>query len=155
MEQLNSASMATVEFIWKGVSNKRHSLAVFSVLNEPWLLSPRLAQNLTPMVTFSPVREVTAKGNDIILKVTNIPIDYKVQAENFADDLGKYIKHKLYMTARLNKRRYPAGPPKVWNFTTKITTRFTELENRLPELKGMFESAELQPKYVVQSTYSK
>ncbi|NBQ48827.1 MAG: hypothetical protein EBU33_10320, partial [Sphingobacteriia bacterium] len=82
MEQLNSANMATVEFIWKNVSNKRHSLAVFSVLNEPWLLSPRLAQNLTPLVTFSPVKEVIAKGNDIILKVTNIPIDYKVQAEN-------------------------------------------------------------------------
>ena len=137
-ERLDTEDIATIEYTWNKVKNRKHILSLYGVLNDRLLITPRLAQSLTPLVTFSPTHEIVADGDALTLKVSNIIIHDKSQAENFAKALAKEIVKKLKYVTLVKKKDFPKGMPEYWKFTTKITTKFSNLVSKLPELEGIF-----------------
>lgn len=161
VEGLNVSEMGAVEFTWKNVDDTNHKNSLLKIIkNDPCLFNRTIydilykAQNISRTLdnpyqrllkssrTCASKREVIEDGNKIVLKIHGVPVDPKANkiSEEFMKSLSYDIQYALEELVNWNARSYPDGFPECWKFTSNLITRFTKLTDRLPELKGMFES---------------
>jgi hypothetical protein len=167
VENLDTSNMGTIEFVWKGVKDEEHKNALLSILKNPFLFNssvdklfiksqghPINASNphkslLRSSQTSQRERKIIQDGDDITLKIEGIPLDpaLKQISEEFMHALSIDIQYGMEHIVNWNPKLYPNGRPKRWKFTSKLKGRYADLTNRVPELKGVLESVELNPEF--------
>ena len=161
VEGLDVPEMGAVEFTWKNVDDTNYKNSLLKIIkNGPFLFNRTTndilnkAQNISRTLdnpyqrllksaaTHSKRREVVEDGNKIVLKIPGVPVDPKSKkiSEEFMKSLSFDLQYALDELVNWNSQLYPNGFPECWKFTSNLITRFTKITDRLPELKGMFES---------------
>jgi len=164
VEGIDTAETGVAEFTWKNVEDEKHKDSLLKIIKKgPFLFNrtinglvnkaqniPRTLDNpyqrlLKSAATSSERREVVEDGNKVILKIHGVPVDPKKISKEFMKSLSFDIQYALGEIVDWNPRVFPNGFPECWKFTSRLTTKYTDLEDKLPELKGIFESTETFP----------
>ena len=167
VENLDTSKMGTIEFTWKEVKDEKHKSALLSILKNSFLFNgstdklfaksqghPINASNphkslLRSSQTSQRERKIIQDGDDITLKIEGIPIDPAVKkiSEEFMHNLSIDIQYGMEHIVNWNPKLYPNGRPECWKFTSRLKGKYADLTDRLPELEGIFEAAEIDPEF--------